>query len=221
MPLASTHAFAIGRTYGRPNALASLAARFYNRLAGRILEYLAAAGAFDCFARNAVLRGALRVGPHAWCFNGGIRQNIDIGDEVICRGLLRSESWSPGRITIGEAAYIGDDCLVSCANRVHIGKGCLIAHGVQIFDNDTHPIDPEERARDFRLIKAKAPEGKPAIGNSPVSIGDGAWIGFNAIILKGVTIGDNAVIAAGSVVTKDVPAKCIAAGNPARVVKGL
>jgi acetyltransferase-like isoleucine patch superfamily enzyme len=55
----------------------------------------------------------------------------------------------------------------------------------------------------------------------PVTIKDGAWINFGAIVLKGVTIGEGAVVAAGAVVTKDVPANTVVAGNPARVVKAL
>lgn len=55
----------------------------------------------------------------------------------------------------------------------------------------------------------------------PIIIGDDAWIGFNAIILKGVTIGEGAVVGAGAVVTKDVPPYTVVAGNPAGVVKKL
>ena len=56
---------------------------------------------------------------------------------------------------------------------------------------------------------------------APVRIGDKAWIGFNAIILKGVTVGEGAIVAAGAVVTKDVPPYTIVAGNPARVIRTL
>jgi acetyltransferase-like isoleucine patch superfamily enzyme len=55
--------------------------------------------------------------------------------------------------------------------------------------------------------------------SSPVIIEDNVWIGINCIILKGVKIGKNSAIAAGSVVTRSIPANCLAAGNPARVVK--
>ena len=56
---------------------------------------------------------------------------------------------------------------------------------------------------------------------SPVRINDRAWLGFNSIILKGVTIGEGAIIGAGSVVTKDVPAYTIVAGNPARIIQEI
>ena len=57
--------------------------------------------------------------------------------------------------------------------------------------------------------------------HAPVIIGENCWIGRNVSIMKGVTIGDNCVIAANSVVTKSIPANCIAAGNPAKVVKNI
>ena len=53
----------------------------------------------------------------------------------------------------------------------------------------------------------------------PIKIDNGAWVGFNSIILKGVTIGKNAAIAAGSVVIKDVPPNTMVGGNPAKIIK--
>lgn len=58
-------------------------------------------------------------------------------------------------------------------------------------------------------------------GAKPVAIEDEVWIGFNALILPGVRIGTQSVIGAGAVVTKDVPPKSVAAGNPARVLRSL
>jgi len=54
-----------------------------------------------------------------------------------------------------------------------------------------------------------------------ISIHDNVWIGFNSIILKGVTIGENAIIGAGSVVREDIPANCVASGNPCRIIKEI
>lgn len=58
---------------------------------------------------------------------------------------------------------------------------------------------------------------KPA----PVVIGDNVFIGMHCLILKGVTIGENSIIGAGSVVTKDIPANCVAAGVPCKVIRYL
>ena len=100
-----------------------------------------------------------------------------------------------------------------------IGAYTAIAKNVTICDNNNHPISPEFRRRmrtepsgsDMRLWKHSV--------SAPIHIGENVWIGTGARICKGVTIGDNAVIAAQSVVTKDVPANAIAAGNPAKIVK--
>ncbi len=91
---------------------------------------------------------------------------------------------------------------IVCAKRVTIGKGCAIARDVIIRDYDAHQLlnSGHEMAKD-------------------ICIGKDVWIGTRAIILKGVTIGDGAVIHAGAVVTKDVPAKCLVAGVPAKVIR--
>lgn len=83
--------------------------------------------------------------------------------------------------------------------------------GVLVYDTDHHPIDYLARRRhDITRIAA-----------APVRICKDAFVGANTIILKGVTIGERSIIAAGSVVTKDIPADSIAAGVPAKVIKTL
>ena len=92
---------------------------------------------------------------------------------------------------------------VTIGNNVLIGSGCIIS------DTDAHPIHPLDRNDN---IKAKA---------YPIHIEDDVFIGARCIILKGVRIGHGSVIGAGSVVTKDIPPMCIAAGNPARIINYL
>lgn len=96
-------------------------------------------------------------------------------------------------------------------NKIEIGDNCLIGANTKIIDNDFHPIDPETRLA--------TPNGN--IASTPIKIGANVFIGCNSLILKGVTIGDNSVIGAGSVVVKDIPANCVAAGNPAKVIKQI
>lgn len=96
--------------------------------------------------------------------------------------------------------YFNENVSLVCESTIIIGEGVTIAPGVVIRDCDSHEI-------------VGAPSAKP------ITIGKHVWIGTNAIILKGVVIGDGAVIGAGAVVTKDVPNRCVVAGNPARVVK--
>lgn len=88
-----------------------------------------------------------------------------------------------------------------------IGSHAFIGPNVSIY-TACHPLDAAERNTGDEWAL-------------PVTIGDSVWIGGSATILPGVTIGDNVVIGAGSVVTRDIPSNCVAAGNPARVIKQL
>jgi acetyltransferase-like isoleucine patch superfamily enzyme len=118
---------------------------------------------------------------------------------------------------------VGDDSVLvgavfMCQERITVGRAVVVSYGVTIADSDFHPRDPELRRRD---AEASAPGGdpaqRPAIEAQPVEIGDGAWIGIGAIILKGVRIGPGARVGAGAVVARDVPAGGVAEGNPARI----
>lgn len=91
--------------------------------------------------------------------------------------------------------------------KVKIGNNVFIAPNVGIYTAG-HPLDPEERNKLTEYAK-------------PVTIGDNVWIGGNVTIVPGVTIGDNVTIGAGSVVVKDIPSNCVAAGNPCKVIKYL
>ena len=103
------------------------------------------------------------------------------------------------------SGYANYGCNIRVAKRITIGNNVAIANNVTIMDSDFHDI-----------FNSK---GEIINNSAPVNIGDHVWIGRESIILKGVTIGDNAIIAAGSVVTKDVPANSIVAGNPAKIIK--
>jgi len=175
--------------------------------------------AAESFLNGSLIGHNCRIGPHAWCANPGPRANIRLGDAVVCRGILRSEIFRHGRITIGAHVYIGDDCIVSCAHCIDIGPWTLLAHGVQVFDNDSHPTDTLSRERDYRAALEPGNGERQPIAGAPIRIGERAWIGLGAIVLKGVVIGDGAIVASGSVVTADVPPYTVVAGNPARPVR--
>jgi len=109
-------------------------------------------------------------------------------------------------IHLGERVYFNFNCVVLDVCPVKIGDYVFFGPGVQIYAA-THPIDPvERRTSEF--------------GKS-VTIGSDVWVGGGAIICPGVTLGDRTVIGAGSVVTKDIPAGVVAAGNPCRVIRGI
>ena len=115
-------------------------------------------------------------------------------------------------LAVGDNTTFGYMNMISVAQRVTIGRNCLFAGEVKIFDNNSHPLDPVKR-REHAVLDRQA--------IAPVVIEDDVWVGTNCLIMKGVTIGKGAVIAAGAVVTKDVPPYCIAGGNPARVLKTI
>ena len=93
------------------------------------------------------------LGPNACCASDGPPDAITFGDRVVCRGLIRRESFGSGKISIGDDVYIGDDCILSCASGITIGDRTLLGHGVQIFDNDSHPLDRNDRRADWEAIR--------------------------------------------------------------------
>ncbi|MEM7691270.1 MAG: acyltransferase [Pseudomonadota bacterium] len=111
-----------------------------------------------------------------------------------------------GSVHIGDAVLMSPGARISASDEIRIGNGVMMAHGSYITDSDWHTIYDRTKRSD-RV--------------TPVKVGDNVWLGDHATILKGVTVGDNSVIAARSVVTRDVPANVIVAGNPAKVVREL
>lgn len=124
-----------------------------------------------------------------------------------------------GTVIMHDWSKIGPGSVITSVNRVEIGRDTAIAMGVTIIDNNTHPLNPEDRRYMRHTPHHSRERGNEYSANAPIIIGENVWIGTNARIQKGVTIGNNAIIAANSVVTHDVPANAIAAGNPARIVK--
>ena len=126
-----------------------------------------------------------------------------------------------GRISIGEWCYVGAGTRIWSAASIEIGNRVLISHSVNIFDNLTHPLQAAQRHEQARQIFANGHPRKIFLDEKPVKIGDDAWIGACAMVLRGVSVGEGGIVAAGAVVTRDVPAYSIVAGNPAVVVREL
>ena len=108
-------------------------------------------------------------------------------------------------IFVGEGTYINVNCTFVDDGRIEIGKNVLFGPSVTIATVG-HPINPAMREYMYAAT---------------VKIGDNVWIGGGAIVCPGVTIGENSVIGAGSVVTQDIPANCVAAGNPCKVIREI
>jgi acetyltransferase-like isoleucine patch superfamily enzyme len=124
-----------------------------------------------------------------------------------------------GNIVIGSWCYIGEGSRIWSGSSVSIGDRVLIAHSVNVFDNLTHPINPEARHRQIQAIFTRGHPREVDLDDKPVRIEDDAWIGAGSFVMRGVRIGARAIVAAGSVVTKDVAADTIVAGNPAGIMK--
>jgi acetyltransferase-like isoleucine patch superfamily enzyme len=123
----------------------------------------------------------------------------------------RVRIWAPRSLRLGKNVHIGSDVRIEVDGS--IGDHVLIANGSAIVGRRDH---------DMRVVGTPI-TATPWVGNTDslsdeTTIGSDVWIGFGVVVLSGVTVGDSAVIAAGAVVTKDVEANTIVAGNPARVV---
>ena len=137
------------------------------------------------------------------------KHHITLEDCVTVRPY--AQIWSGGTVRIGKGSEISERCRISISNSLEIGKKVLLSPNVYITD-----CDHEYRNIDIPVID----QGIVQRGQS-VSIGEGSYIGINAVIVGNVKIGKHCVIGANSVVTKDVPDYCVAVGSPARVIKNI
>jgi acetyltransferase-like isoleucine patch superfamily enzyme len=143
---------------------------------------------------------------------------VDLGDGVRVYAWTVFNVEPTGRVTVGAGSVLVGAVLM-CHEEIAIGRDVVVSYHVTIADSDFHPRDPAQRRVD---AEASAPFGdasrRPPVESAPVVIGDGAWIGIGAIVLKGVRIGTGARVGPGAVVTRDVAPGAIVAGNPAEVV---
>ena len=130
---------------------------------------------------------------------GEIGQNVVIEPPFNC---IYGEN-----IYLGNNIYFNISCMIIDSNRVKIGDHVMFGPGVQIYTS-AHELSAKSRNQGWEVTK-------------PITIGDSVWIGGMAILLPGVKIGEKSVVGAGAVVTKDVPASVVVAGNPARIIREI
>lgn len=153
---------------------------------------------------------------------------IIIGEDCMinCHFIFESNE---GEITIGNKVFINGGTKLISRSKITIGNYVTIAWGCLIYDHNSHSIDYRERQNDIdtqlddykkygNFIKSK---NWNTVKSKEIIIKDNVWIGFDCVILNGVTIGEGAIIGARSVIREDVQPWTIVAGNPAVVIKKI
>lgn len=146
---------------------------------------------------------------------------LSVGERCVLNASITFES-TDGLVEIGDRTYIGNDTHIISRSRVSIGNDVTMAWGITIYDHNSHSFDWRQRARVVDHFYRTYGTGRcfeeldwSDVKSAPIIISDRVWIGFGAVILKGVTIGEGAVIGAGSVVSRDIEPYAVVAGNPA------
>ena len=136
---------------------------------------------------------------------------ISIGSDVVVGMGSWLQALEPaGEIVIEERTTMARACTISAAERVVLGRAVLIAGGVYIADHNHRRDDPARPIRDQGIDDV-----------APVHIGDGAWLGQNAVILAGTQVGAGCVVGANAVVRGRFPPRSLIAGAPGRVIRTL
>lgn len=155
------------------------------------------------------------------------REYLRIGERCVINAHITFES-SAGSVAIGDRTYIGSDTAIMSRNGVQVGSDVTMAWGITIYDHNSHSMDWRQRKRvvehfyrTYGSPRCFAELDWSGVSSAPIVIKDRVWIGFDAVILKGVTIGEGAVVGARSVVSRDVAPYTVVAGNPAVPVRQL
>lgn len=179
-------------------------ARAYRRLAASRLRWLAA---------TTRAPGLRRGGPRL-ILERGVAIELRPGGELVRgRDVFAARNVSlavGGRLELGAGTFLGAGTVIACFDAVTIGEGSLLGERVSVHD-ENHVVEPRSALAERNIRYATA----------PVTIGRHVWLGANVVVLPGVTIGDDTTVAAGSVVTRDLPAGVLAAGAPATVRREL
>lgn len=130
----------------------------------------------------------------------------EIGEDCYIEPPLHT-NWGGRHVHFGRNVYANFNLTLVDDTHIYIGDYTMLGPNV-VIATAGHPLLPELREQGYQY-------------NAPVRVGRNCWIGAGVVIVPGINIGDNAVIGAGSIVTKDVPANCLAVGNPCRVLREI
>ncbi len=166
--------------------------------------------------------------PHFSLKMQGKNNSVVIGNECLLGVKLIAEG-TDAYFKFGDRVYIGKSQII-CRAGIEFEDDILVAWGVTFYDHDSHSLDYQLRNKDliqqitdYKFHKRNYIKNKnwDVVNTKPIKVCTNAWIGMNAVILKGVTIGEGSIVGACSVVTKDVPPFTVVAGNPAVIIKTL
>jgi acetyltransferase-like isoleucine patch superfamily enzyme len=169
-----------------------------DRVRGLGVQVLGALGVCSIGARPSVGR-AVRL---------TIYGELTIGDDVILDDGCLIYVGPGARVVLGNGVRVGRNTVIAAANSIDVGDRVLIAEHCTVRDSD-HQLEPEARREET------------SVPTAPVRIGADAWLGAGTRVLRGGEVGDGAVIGANAVVRGAIPARSIAVGVPARVVRRL
>lgn len=140
---------------------------------------------------------------------------VTVGD--CCNLAVSIHCEARGQVHIGSHVFMSATTKIRCDHEIRVGNYCMFGPNVRLWDTNNHPLSVSHRERQAKQICRGKVDSYEA-GGGPILIEDNVWLCMEVIVLAGVTIGYGSVVAAGSVVTKDVPAMSLAAGVPARVI---
>src|SRR5262249_37314358 len=165
---------AVNRFHAFAEGLVLLAPERLGHLSRKDKTYLQAEDVWTRFRQTASISDEALLGANAWTINlTGDRSRLLIGAHSVIRGVIRVER--NGYVRIADHCYVGDDVILSALVGIDIEADVLIAHGTQVFDNVSHPIDARERAGHYRAILA-GESCEPSIPAASITIERSAWI---------------------------------------------
>lgn len=187
------YSFWNGKISGLPGFISIVLVRLFESIIDRVTSFFVKANLNNVGRNVTIMRGIIYRYPN----------NISIGNDVlICDKVTMTSETSAGKLVISDRVTIGRKCKIDFSGELYLKEGVLLSEGV-IIETHEHGFNPRSEAVRKKLI-----------------IGNNVWIGLKAIIMHNTdSIGDNAIIAAGSVVTKPIPANAIVAGIPAKIIK--